>query len=86
MKRYSKQNVVYFDFNFIRKTNRTNDAIRMLKRCTDIDETYVQAHLELFRLHNGIRSALLLEKAIKSNPLNMELRLVYGNWLIENGM
>lgn len=69
-----------------RKKNRTNDAIRMLKRCTEIDATYVQAHLELFRLHRGSQAALILTDAIKANPDNLELRLAFGQWLLNNGM
>lgn len=68
-----------------RKRNRTNDAIRMFKRCTDIDTTYVQAHLELYRLHRGSFAALILNDAIKANPKNVELRLAYGQWLLNNG-
>lgn len=70
---------------FYRKKNRTNDAIRMLKRCTEIDATYVQAHLELFRLHRGSQAALILTDAIKANPDNLELRLAFGQWLLNNG-
>lgn len=68
-----------------RKKNRTNDAIRMFKRCTDIDATYVQAHLELFRLHSGHQAAVILSDAIKANPENVELKLTFGHWLLNNG-
>lgn len=68
-----------------RKKNRTKEAIRMLRRCTDIDATYVQAHKELFRLHHGIRGARYLERAIKANPYNYELKYMYGYWLMDNG-
>lgn len=68
-----------------RKKNRTSEAVRMLKRCTEIDATYVQAHLELFRLHRGSQSALILTDAIKANPDNLELRLAFGHWLLNNG-
>lgn len=68
-----------------RKKNRTNDANRMFKRCTEIDATYVQAHLELFRLHRGSQAALILSDAIKANSENIELRLVFGHWLLNNG-
>lgn len=73
-------------FPFSRKKNRTTDAVRMLKRCTEIDATYVQAHLELFKLHHGIHAAIILNKAIGSNPENMELKLTLGYWLLDNGM
>lgn len=68
-----------------RKKNRTNDAIRMFKRCTEIDATYVQAHLELFRLNRESQAALILSDAIKANPDNVELRLAFGHWLLNNG-
>lgn len=58
----------------------------MLKRCTEIDGTYVQAHLELFKLHNGINATNVLMNAIASNPDNMELKLTLGYWLLDNGM
>lgn len=73
-----------FCFSF-RKKNRTNDAIRMFKRCIEIDATYVQAHLELFRLHGERRGALILTDAIKANPDNLDLRLAFGHWLLNNG-
>lgn len=70
---------------FYRKKNRTNDAIRMFRRCIEIDATYVQAHLELFRLHRERQGVLILSDAIKANPDNLELRLAYGHWLLNNG-
>lgn len=57
----------------------------MFKRCTEIDATYVQAHLELFRLHRESQAAPILSDAIKANPDNVELRLAFGHWLLNNG-
>lgn len=57
----------------------------MFKRCTEIDATYVQAHLELFRLNRESQAALILSDAIKANPDNVELRLAFGHWLLNNG-
>lgn len=57
----------------------------MFKRCIEIDATYVQAHLELFRLHGERRGALILTDAIKANPDNLDLRLAFGHWLLNNG-
>lgn len=68
-----------------RKKNRTKDAIRMLRRCIQIDATYIQAHLELYRLHPGSQAALILTDAMKANPDNLELGLTFGHWLLNHG-
>ncbi|XP_031633037.1 protein O-mannosyl-transferase TMTC1-like isoform X2 [Contarinia nasturtii] len=69
------------------KKNQTDNAIRMMKRCIELDVTYVKAHLELFRLHGeGSRGALILTDAIKANPDNFKLRLAFGEWLLNNGL
>lgn len=68
-----------------RKKNRTHEAVRMFKRCTDIDATYVQCWKELFRLFRGSQAALILSDAIKANSENVELRLTLGHWLLNNG-
>lgn len=69
-----------------RKKNRTNDAIYMLERCINLEPAYVPAYLELFKLYRnqGIKSGQILSKAIQANPDNLELRLKFGYWLIEN--
>lgn len=69
-----------------RKKNQTDNAIRMMKRCIELDVTYVKAHLALFRMHGaGSQGALILTDAIKANPDNFKLRLAYGEWLLNNG-
>lgn len=70
------------------KKNKTNDAIRMLEQCIYLEPAYVPAYLGLFKLYRnqGIKPGKMLSKAIQSNPNNLELRLKYGYWLIENRM
>lgn len=69
----------------IRKMNRTNDAIFMLKKCIVLEPTYVPAHFELFTLHQGIPAGQILWQAIQANPNDMETRIKFGQWLMDNG-
>lgn len=57
----------------------------MLKICIELDATYVPAHLILYRLHSGRQAARILTNAIKVIPDSLDLRLAFGEWLLNNG-
>ena len=74
-----------FFFYFYRKSNRTEECIRMLQKCIAIDPTYAPAYLVLARMTSGPATGALLRHVVRLQPKNPDHLAEYALWLSQNG-
>lgn len=70
-----------------RKTNRTSESERMLKRCLRLEPTFTPAYIELARLGgpNNPSVGPLLVKVASLNPTDPYYITLYAHWLLNKG-
>ncbi|XP_025602566.1 protein O-mannosyl-transferase TMTC1-like isoform X2 [Athalia rosae] len=68
-----------------RKTNRTDECIRMLQRCVFLDPAYTPAYLVLARLATGPTAGALLRHVVRLQPRSPDHLAEYANWLNASG-
>ncbi|XP_015513359.1 protein O-mannosyl-transferase TMTC1 [Neodiprion lecontei] len=68
-----------------RKTNRTDECIRMLQRCVSLDPAYTPAYLVLARLATGQTAGALLRHVVRLQPRSPDHLAEYAAWLNSNG-
>lgn len=70
---------------FSRKTNRTEECIRMLQKCVSLDPAYTPAYLVLARLATGPTAGALLRHVVRLQPRSPDHLTEYASWLYQNG-
>ncbi|XP_031836634.1 protein O-mannosyl-transferase TMTC1 isoform X1 [Nomia melanderi] len=68
-----------------RKTNRTEECIRMLQKCVSLDPAYTPAYLVLARLATGPTAGVLLRHVVRLQPQSPDHLAEYASWLYQNG-
>ncbi|XP_076380772.1 protein O-mannosyl-transferase TMTC1 [Megalopta genalis] len=68
-----------------RKTNRTEECIRMLQKCVSLDPAYTPAYLVLARLATGPAAGVLLRHVVRLQPQSPDHLAEYASWLYQNG-
>ncbi|XP_029040158.2 protein O-mannosyl-transferase TMTC1-like isoform X2 [Osmia bicornis bicornis] len=68
-----------------RKTNRTEECIRMLQKCVSLDPAYTPAYLVLARLATGPAAGVLLRHVVRLQPRSPDHLAEYASWLHQNG-
>ncbi|XP_076748886.1 protein O-mannosyl-transferase TMTC1 isoform X2 [Xylocopa sonorina] len=68
-----------------RKTNRTEECIRMLQKCVSLDPAYTPAYLVLARLATGPTAGVLLRHVVRLQPRSPDHLAEYASWLYQNG-
>ncbi|XP_076301294.1 protein O-mannosyl-transferase TMTC1-like isoform X2 [Lasioglossum baleicum] len=68
-----------------RKTNRTEECIRMLQKCVSLDPAYTPAYLVLARLATGPAVGVLLRHVVRLQPHSPDHLAEYAFWLYQNG-
>ncbi|KAJ3664558.1 hypothetical protein Zmor_000116 [Zophobas morio] len=70
-----------------RKSNRTMESERMLKRCIGLEPRFTPAYIELARLRgpNDRSVGGLLRKVVILNPRDPYYSTIYGHWLLGKG-
>lgn len=56
----------------------------MFKKCIRFDENFIPAYLGLSKIQSGISSAILLQKALRVNEVNLIVRLELADWFYSN--
>nr|XP_033192093.1 protein O-mannosyl-transferase TMTC1-like isoform X3 [Bombus vancouverensis nearcticus] len=67
-----------------RKTNRTEECIRMLQKCVSLDPAYTPAYLVLARLATGPTAGVLLRHVVRLQPKSPDHLAEYASWLYQN--
>ncbi|XP_017769506.1 PREDICTED: transmembrane and TPR repeat-containing protein 1-like [Nicrophorus vespilloides] len=70
-----------------RKSNRSADSERMLRRCLKIEPHFTPAYIELARLKGSRDRSVgaLLRRTVQLNPHNPHYITLYAQWLLEKG-
>ncbi|XP_031778983.1 protein O-mannosyl-transferase TMTC1 [Nasonia vitripennis] len=68
-----------------RKTNRTEECIRMLQKCVSLDPAYTPAYLVLARMTSGPTTGALLRHVVRLQPKSPDHLAEYASWLHQNG-
>lgn len=71
-----------------RKTNRSSESERMLKRCLQLEPSFTPAYIELARL-KGTKDptvGALLKRVVRLNPEDPYYITMYAHWLDNKGM
>ncbi|KAK2576539.1 hypothetical protein KPH14_005861 [Odynerus spinipes] len=68
-----------------RKTNRTEECIKMLQKCVSLDPAYIPAYLVLARLASGSATGVLLRHVVRLQPRSPDHLAEYATWLYQNG-
>ncbi|XP_011501545.1 PREDICTED: uncharacterized protein LOC105365148 [Ceratosolen solmsi marchali] len=68
-----------------RKTNRTDECIRMLQKCVTLDPAYTPAYLVLARMASGATTGSLLKHVVRLQPKSPDYVAEYATWLYQNG-
>ncbi|XP_066592261.1 protein O-mannosyl-transferase TMTC1-like isoform X1 [Prorops nasuta] len=68
-----------------RKTNRTEECIKMLQKCVSLDPAYTPAYLVLARLATGPATGALLRHVVRLQPRSPDHLAEYASWLHQNG-
>jgi Tfp pilus assembly protein PilF len=55
----------------------------MLQRCIKIEPDFTAAYLELVKIYGGNEAGKLLKRIVAMNSKNADLRVQYGNWLLQ---
>ncbi|XP_041973421.1 protein O-mannosyl-transferase TMTC1-like [Aricia agestis] len=69
-----------------RKKNRTEDSLRMLRRCITLEPGFVAAHLEILHVLPEGEKRETLDKLLQLEPGNWEHYLLYGDWYKGKGL
>ncbi|KAL7307439.1 hypothetical protein TKK_0000618 [Trichogramma kaykai] len=68
-----------------RKTNRTEECIKMLQKCVALDPAYTPAYLVLARMTSGSATGALLRHVVRLQPKSPDHLAEYASWLHQNG-
>ncbi|CAB0037491.1 unnamed protein product, partial [Trichogramma brassicae] len=68
-----------------RKTNRTEECIKMLQKCVALDPAYTPAYLVLARMTSGSATGALLRHVVRLQPKSPDYLAEYASWLHQNG-
>ncbi|XP_014210531.1 transmembrane and TPR repeat-containing protein 1-like isoform X2 [Copidosoma floridanum] len=68
-----------------RKTNRTEECLRMLQKCVSLDPAYTPAYLVLARMASGSTTGALLRHVVRLQPKSPDYLAEYAAWLHQNG-
>ncbi|XP_049821473.1 protein O-mannosyl-transferase TMTC1-like [Aethina tumida] len=68
-----------------RKTNRSHDSEKMLKKCIKIEPRFTAAYIELAKLRgpNDRSVSHLLRRVVDLNPTDPYYGTTYGHWLLD---
>lgn len=75
-----------FPLNIRRTLNKTQEAVRMLEKCVQLEPTFAPAYMELTKIKHGIQTGRLLLKTSRLNTGDPEILARFGIWLQENRM
>lgn len=68
-----------------KRTNRTEQASRMLEKCIQMDPKFIPGYIELFKLKRGKAAEALLREMAAIATKDQSILFMFGKWLMMHG-